>query len=374
MRILSPQVGLDPHLGGGRHDIEMLSALARAGHEVLVLIPRSQRSRARMPEGCEVKWTRGRWGRHPFTASIALFPAILKASRAFRPDVIRVHSPYTVGLATLAVSRIFRVPAVASFHHSFERFPGARWTERRLFPRFARVTTVSEFSRRQIEGIAPGIETRTSVVYNGVAGMFRPGSGGAVEWRAAQGLEVPLFVAVGALVPRKNYAWLVDVMASWAREGRPGTLVICGEGPERTDIEHRIRRSGLEGRVHLWGIVDDAALVSLLQAADALLHPSLMEGFGLAPVEALACGTPAVVSDRGSLPEIVDDGRTGFVRPLNAPAWLDALEAVKDPSRRAAMGVSAAREARERFSWDRAAREMTQVFDSAASKGTSRCR
>jgi glycosyltransferase involved in cell wall biosynthesis len=361
VRVLAPQVGMNRRQGGGRFDYETLAALARSGADVLVLLPAAQRDSCEIPPGCRVRWVRGRWRGHPYLASALFLPAIVRSIRDFQPDVIRVHSPYYFGPAALFAGRLWNVPTIACFHHRYERFRGSEFTERHVFPRFDHVVTVSRFSQGQLAELHPTLETRSSVLYNGVSRAFTAGDRSASRRALGWPQDEPLFVTTGSLIARKNVFWLLDLFDAYVRGGGRGRLVIVGDGPERRHVETAIARAG-HGRAELRPSVDDVSLAILLRAADAFLFPSLMEGFGLVVAEAMACGTPAIVSDRGALPEVVTDGTTGFVLPLERgfDAWLAAMDRVLDAGCRAAMGVAAAKAA-QRFDWDAAAKELTAL-------------
>jgi len=360
---------MDQHLGGGRYDYEMLSAMARLNQRLLLLLPDYQRSRCLIPEGCEVKWIRVYWRWHPFFASAVFFLPMLKAAKTFRPDLIRVHSPYYLGIASLAVGRLLNIPIVACFHHSFENFRGAHWTERKLLDKFSHVITVSDFSRRQLLNLNIRLSAKTTVIYNGVSRKFLPNQvGNMSSWKREHCLPIdcPLFVTVGSLIPRKNTLWLIDLMAAWIQARNPGLLVIVGEGPESNKIAASIASHGLDQHVVHWSTVNDDTLVALLQAADVFLFPSLVEGFGLAAVEALACGTPVIVSNKGALPEVVRHGSTGYVLPVDqgVTPWIEAMKIlVSNSSTQCAMAKAGLADARERFSWDRAGLEVIAVYE-----------
>src|SRR5207248_2663040 len=100
----------------------------------------------------------------------------------------------------------------------------------------------------------------------------------------------------------------------------PARLVLIGDGPDRADVERQVAEHGLEGVVAFAGEQHD--LVPWLSAADLFLLPSEQESFGLAALEAMACEVPVVASRVGGLPEVIDDGRTGY---LCAPTDLDGM-------------------------------------------------
>ena len=363
MKILSPQSGIDPRYGGGRHDVELMKALAGKGHHVRVVIPRSVMPPKLDLGACDVRTLRFGYRGLPAFASVGMGGPILAEARRFRPDVIRVHSPYTVGPACLVAGRITKIPTAATFHHRFEKFAGAERTERRL-DRYDHVFAPSEFTRDQLLELVPGLEGRVSVIYGGVAESFLGPSVSVDNWRSTHRVAGgPLFVSVGVLIERKNHLWLIDRFTEWLKAGNEGTLVIVGVGPDRGEIERRAAPLG--ERFRLWKHVGESGLVDLLHAADALLFPSLVEGFGLAVVESLACGTPAIVSDRGALPEVVRHGETGYVLPLEDPgAWNQAMtEIASDEEMRRELGNRGSEDVRARFTWSAVADRTLEVYE-----------
>jgi glycosyltransferase involved in cell wall biosynthesis len=125
-----------------------------------------------------------------------------------------------------------------------------------------------------------------------------------------------------------------------------------------------VQRAGLEGRVVFPGYVDDADLPALYSAAAVFVYPSLYEGFGLPPLEAMACGTPVISSNAASLPEVVGDAAL-LVDPTDTTALAQALHAVlSQPSLHADLrkrGLSQA----ARFSWQRCAAETLGAYQAA---------
>jgi N-acetyl-alpha-D-glucosaminyl L-malate synthase BshA len=145
-----------------------------------------------------------------------------------------------------------------------------------------------------------------------------------------------------------------DVVRVFARIRRamPATLIMVGDGPERVDAENEARELAVSADVRFLGRLDSVA--SLLQATDLFLLPSQTESFGLAALEAMACGSPVVASRAGGLPEVIDDDVNGILEPVGSVEAMGrrAVELLRDPVRHAAMREAAIAKAQE-FSADR---------------------
>jgi len=157
---------------------------------------------------------------------------------------------------------------------------------------------------------------------------------------------------------RKN---LLTLLEAWAMmNNRPDLVIVGGWGWNYEPIRQRISRLG--DRVHHLDSLEPRELPAIYNLAQVLAHPAWYEGFGLPPLEAMACGTPVVVSDSSSLPEVVGDA--GLVVPAgDANAWRKALEKVLGDTDLAAdmrrRGILRAAE----FSWSRSADLTWQVID-----------
>ncbi len=149
--------------------------------------------------------------------------------------------------------------------------------------------------------------------------------------------------------PVKRIGAVVDVFAR-VRAQMPATLVLVGDGPELEPARQRLHSLGLDGDVEYAG--ERLDIVDVLSQADVFLLPSATESFGLAALEAMACEVPVVASRVGGLPEVIDDGVTGF---LHAPDDIEGMAAsivglVGDPALHARIARAARRVAVERFS------------------------
>jgi glycosyltransferase involved in cell wall biosynthesis len=204
------------------------------------------------------------------------------------------------------------------------------------------------------------------VIPEGVEPRFRPDIEREVvaDVRRRLGLPERFVLSVGTIEPRKNHATLVEAYAS-LRDRHPdvGLVIAGGRGWLYERFFERVRGLGLDGQVVFVGHVPDEDMPALLNAAEVFAFPSEFEGFGLPPLEAMACAIPVVCSDAASLPEVVGDAGM-LVSPRDVGAWVQAIDRLLgDPTLRAGFGARGLARAR-RFSWDAAADRTLEVYRS----------
>jgi len=234
----------------------------------------------------------------------------------------------------------------------------------RVLPGADRVITISEHSRRDI-GRYLGIPSSVlRPVPLGVAPRFQPVSPEQVASHLVRrfGLRPPYVLYVGAITIRKNVVRALRAFASIRQFLPELRFVLAGARVWRkTPLEPVIQELGLADRVYCTGPFPDADLPALYAGADLFVFPSLYEGFGLPPLEAMACGTPVVCSNAASLPEVVGDAAL-TVDPYDVDALADAMcRVLVDGQLREdlrARGLARAR----RFSWEKTARETVAVY------------
>jgi glycosyltransferase involved in cell wall biosynthesis len=220
----------------------------------------------------------------------------------------------------------------------------------------ARMLAVSAAMKADM--IAAGFDGgRIHVHYTGVDHeRFCPGDRAAARaWLAARldrdiG-DAPLIATVGALIPRKGQALVIAALRDL-----PGVhYAMAGAGEDEYDLRYDASDAGNGNRVHFLGPVANADLPMLYRAADAVVMPSVSEGLANAWVEAIACGTPVVISEAGGARELVTSDMAGRVIPRDrsaiAAAVRDVLAQPNDPH--AVAGTLAGR-----FDWDRNGREL----------------
>jgi glycosyltransferase involved in cell wall biosynthesis len=380
--------------GYGRFVRDLTGALAAARGErrLALLVDPETADRGGFPAGIEIVRVAVKAAPHEAASaegrrSFGDLWAFRRAAAALRPDVVFVPTVYSY----FPVAG--RTPTVVGFLDAIAEtlpelvFPHRRgrffWTLkcRAAVRRAARIFTISESSRRGVAaayGLSPA---ELLVVPCDVdREVFHPKRDPAAEAevRAALGLapDERFFLAVGGLAPHKNLERLIRAfaVATAPRDRTRLRLVLVGGGSadvfhsDRDRLAKTAAEVGVAERVLFPGFVPDDRLAHLYRGATALCFPSLLEGFGLPALEAMACGTAVVVSDRGSLPEVAGD--VGVVFPAeDVPALAAALGGLlDDPARRDARAARGPARA-ALFRREDAARALFALFDALVRPG-----
>lgn len=233
-----------------------------------------------------------------------------------------------------------------------------------------RIVTLSADARDDLAsrfGVDP---ERITVTHAGVDARFRPQSADAVAaMREALGLPARYVLYVGIDKPHKNLVRLVEAWHGLGSTGRPGgapaeTLVLAGRRDPRYP-DAAVRADTLAADVRFLGPVDDEHLPALYSGATLFVLPSLIEGFGLPALEAMACGTPVACARAGSLPEVVGDAAALF-DPRDTDAIATTLgRLLDDPAERRARAEQGLRRAAG-FTWSRTARDTVAAYRQVA--------
>jgi alpha-1,6-mannosyltransferase len=362
MRIVRLANFVAPHSGGLRISLAELGAgYLAAGHEPVLVIPGDRDSDRRTAQGRVITL---RAPRVPFAGGYRVLWRRRRLARLLirlRPDALEVSDRTTLRW-TGAWARRHGVPAVMVSHESVTALLGtlsgrgravADWLNRRTARAYQQVICTTGWAAAEFERIGAGNLVRVPLGVD--LTTFRPRND------QAQGQGQILLVHCGRLSAEKKPQRSLTTLATLRAGGLPVRLVVAGDGPLRPRLERRAARAGLP--VTFAGFLSGRAdLAALLASADVALAPGPAETFGLAALEALACGTPVVVSAESALPEVA--GEAGASVPgEDLAAGVRAVLARPERARRAA-----ARARAEQYDWATAVRGFLAVH--AAEVGT----
>jgi glycosyltransferase involved in cell wall biosynthesis len=270
----------------------------------------------------------------------------------------------------------WHVATNTAMHAAKERFAATRANQ---------IVAVSEATKRDVVQHLDVPPERVSVVYEAADERFRPHTPDEIAPVVERyGLRPGGYIlSVGTLEPRKNYEWLVEAYALSVEcsatvassagvpkpiNGLPELVIAGGRGWGFEPILAAPERFGVAGRVHFLGKVPDEDLPALMAGASLFVYPSLYEGFGLPPLEAMASGVPVVVAKSSSLPEVIGDA--GVLCDPRDPADIAQrmTEVLGNPQLATRLREAGLRRAAQ-FSWGRTARETLAVYESLVGDG-----
>lgn len=233
------------------------------------------------------------------------------------------------------------------------------------------IITPSECSKQDALEFYDLPEQKIKVIYEAAAPHFKPTPDPTALQRVQQKYNVPdkFILHVATIEPRKNLNRLLDAFKAILIDQPQLKLVFIGKKGWLYDsfFEH-IKELGLEDCVVFPGYVDEADLPVFYQLAEVFVFPSLYEGFGLPPLEAMSCGVPVVCSNSSSLPEVVGDAGL-LVDPTDTAALAEAVRSVLDDADlRADLQQRSLRQA-AKFSWEKAVEEHKAVYASLLERG-----
>lgn len=319
---------------------------------------------------------------------------LLMAADAEGADLVHSHTWYA-NFAGFTAKRLHGIPHVVTAHSleplrpwKAEQLGGgyrlSSWVERTAFEDADAVIAVSEGMRRDILRAYPAIDpAKVEVVYNGIdLEDWKPNPDAGLARSLGVDPDRPSIIFVGRITRQKGLPYLLRAARLLPPEVQ---LVLCAGAPDTDEIMAEVRGLVEELRAERDGVVwidrhlPRPELTALLTAATAFVCPSIYEPLGIVNLEAMACGAPVVGTATGGIPEVVDDGVTGVLVPIDqaddgtgtptdperyvADLAAALIAVVSDPGRAAEMGAAGRIRAQEHFAWDAIAARTREVYD-----------
>jgi glycosyltransferase involved in cell wall biosynthesis len=308
---------------------------------------------------------------------------MLALGRRGRFDLIHAHWVVPNGVMALPVRWLTGLPLVVSLHGSdvflSEKNAAIRRGAQHVFRRAAAVTACSDDLAGRSEKL--GAKNPVTVPYGVSTDLFEPARGDTSALRQKLGLssDAPVILAVGRLVHKKGFEYLVDAAPKICAEFPETVIVFAGQGDLKEALEERSKSHGISENVRLVGNVDRDELPAYYALASVVAVPSVrddagnVDGLPNVLLEGMASGSPIVASDVAGIPQAVRDGREGLlVGERDADSIARAvLELLRSPERRERLGSAARKRAKESFDWSRVGERFEAIFRSVTgARGT----
>jgi glycosyltransferase involved in cell wall biosynthesis len=357
------------YYGVERMVVELAKGLQDLGHQPCVgIIGRTEESDASFIHACRQQHLPYRTFASKSATDRSTVAALTAWIKEFKPHVIHTHGYKADLLAWLANEKPSSA-LMATCHPWLGTRESVRmWMYKKLdqlvLTRFDKVVAISEkvkaecaagFGRRnEIQVIANGLDLDQS-------GLARDAEQHRLKW----GIRPDAFVlgVIGRLSHEKGQHQLLPAFAELCRKTqRPLTLLIAGDGPDRTHLEKLARELGLNGQVKFLGFQQD--IPAVLACLDLFVMPSLSEGLPLALLEAMAAGRTILATDVGDIKQVLDNGRGGLVvEPGDSKKLYKALaDLIEQPAKRQEMARHAREQAQNRYSRQRMTAQYEQIY------------
>jgi glycosyltransferase involved in cell wall biosynthesis len=357
MKVLHLDSGLE-FRGGQQQVLQLAIGLAQVGVEQQLVL-RSGSVFDRRATEANLPFTT-----LPFRSEMDLVSALQLRTviRRFQPQIVHTHDARTLGLAALAWAMGARSRIVAARRVAFPlRRNPLTAMKYRVVAR--RIVAVSQFVRDLL--VASGIDSsRVDVVYDGYD-LNRIGQRSNSRQGLGVAAEACLIGCAGQFVAEKGHEYLIRAFARIRQIIPSSILLLLGDGELKDNYLRLVEQLRLEGRVKFFGFVPD--LESVLPALDLFVFPSVYEGLGSSLLVAMACEVPICASRTGGIPEIIQDGVTGY---LFNPGDVDAithsvLAALQSPERSRHLAEAAAKVVVQRFSVTHMVEATREVYANA---------
>lgn len=363
MRICSPQLGLAKNsiLGGEVFDREILLGLSKRGVKIEIILPKGK-SHDQDVRNWHLTYLS--ISHFPaFIGNILFLPYLFKTYKQNRFQILRIHQPQFLGFAAI-IFKVFnpKIKLLATYH---------QFGETNFFIFSKRINNFWDHIITDSENVKRGIVLRykvapkkITVVHNGIPQYLKPTPKDPKLKKklVLEGKFILLFM--GLFVERKNPLFLLEVLKEVLKSTPNVVLIYWGDGPQKENLKRLANSYSILKNIRFISPIYGPRKNKIHNLADIFVHPSLDEGFALAPLEAMACAKPVVMNDLHSANEAVEDGRSGFLcKPNDVKSWVTKiLKLYKDRELKEKLSRYSYQKAKRDFSWDRSIQKHYEVL------------
>lgn len=362
--LLSPQLGLSPNsiLGGEVFDREILLGLAKKGVQVEIIIPRGKKYDHQIKN-----WRVSEiFISHAPAIFYNLFflPKIIWFYYSRQIRIIRIHSPRYIGLGCLLVKLFLpKIKLIANFHQFREtnffflsKIVNRSWDQ---------IICDSENVKQRLITNFQIAEEKITVVHNGVPDFLHPINKDAQLVNRYRIGTAKVLLFMGLFIERKNPLFLIDVLVKLHSQGEDVVILFLGKGALKEQIIKHAKEVGVGDCIRILEPVFGEEKNKIHAISDVFVHPSVDEGFALAPLEAMACGKPVVMNQGYSAAEAIIDGQTGYIaRAGDVEDWTNKLCLLLNQRLlREKMGQAALQRVNKEFRWEVAIEKHLPVLN-----------
>lgn len=361
--ICSPQLGLSPNsvLGGEVYDREILLGLAKKNVKIDIILPKNLKIDKDVKNWFVTNLPIRRIPAILF--NLIIIPYLFLVYKKTNFQILRLHSPQFIGLGALFF-KIFapRIKIIATYHQFREakifglgRFLNHKWDHIICDSQFVKSKIIKEY-KIDIK--------KVTAIHNGVPSYLKPKEKDGKLLKKYNLKDKIVLLYMGLFIERKNPLFLLDLLSKITQRRSDLVLIFLGEGPLKPKIIRRAEKLKLSSRIRILDPMYGAKKAKIHNLADIFVHPALDEGFALAPLEAMACAKPIVMTKGYSAGEAVEDGTNGFLCYSNdTNHWSEKLnELINGKGLRERMGKASFEKVKKEFQWNMAAEKHLKIL------------
>jgi glycosyltransferase involved in cell wall biosynthesis len=364
IKVCSPQLGLShtSQLGGEVHDAYLIEELCQSGVSLEVCLPKGRDYKKN--KNLNVVYLPIKSIVPPYLFNLIVLPYLIYSLKIKQISILRVHSPYFLGLAALLVKKIFpHIKIVTTVHLKEEREDMRLVLARTIFV-YDHIFAVSGYLKSWLVQEYKIDPNKITVVYNGVDNNLGPSNKNSSYMKKYNLYKKKVLLNLGSWNRRKNILFLLDVLKEVKKTYKEAVLVLCGSGPLKEEIIKKARELDIKKSIifipPVKGGKDKKKLLSL---ADVFLFPSLNEGFGLVAAEAMVCGKVVIASNNTSLPEVIDRKSGILLKENDLPSWVkETNKVLGNPKKYGLLRRDAYKKVKDNFTWKIVSEKTLKVY------------